>query len=403
MASSEAKRSSDGRLRTLTLTTLFPNAAQPGLGIFIEHRLRHILATGRVESRVVAPIPWFPSSHARFGRYAKFARVPRVEEWKEFRVLHPRYAVLPKIGMTITPAALGLSLLQPLRRLVRDGGDFDIIDAYYFYPDGVAAAWLGAVLAKPVVIHGLGTDINLIPDFAMPRRMIQWAAHRAAGISTVCQALKDRLCSYGVAPEKVRVILHGVDLDLFRPPADRDADRRALGMTGPTLISIGYLIERKGHHIAIAALQQLPDCRLFIAGEGEMEAELKALALRLGVSDRVRFLGRVDQRVLRQYLGAADALVLASSREGIANVLLEAMACGTPVVATDVWGSAEVITDPVAGERADRTADAVAAGLQSVLARKVSRAETRRFVEAYTWQRTAADHVALLDDVIGAR
>ena len=288
----------DGRpanrpIRIVTISTLFPNAAQPRHGIFIEHRLRYLQHSGRVAMEIFAPVPWFPWSNPRFGAYAQFARAPYFAERGPFRIHHPRYLVLPKMGMSVTPATLALSLVGPIRAFIRQSGDFDLINAFYFYPDGVAAALLGAVFGKPVVIHALGTDINLIPKYPLPRAMIRWAAGRAAGISTVCQALKDELCALGVPSNKVRIILHGVDLELFQPPVDRDADRAALGLNSRTLISVGHLIERKGHDLVIGALPSLPGYSLLIAGEGPERARLERLAGQLNVSDRVRFLGDV--------------------------------------------------------------------------------------------------------------
>ena len=210
------------------------------------------------------------------------------------------------------------------------------------------------------MITARGTDLNLIPRYNLPRRMIQWAAGHAAGMITVCKALKDTLVDLGVAPQRIEVLRNGVDLELFRPGA-RPERRAELGLRGRTLLSVGFLVPRKAHDLAIAALPMLPDTDLLIAGEGPEEASLKALAARLGVAERVRFLGALPQARLRDYYGAADALVLASSREGWANVLLESMACGTPVVASNVWGTPEVVAAPEAGVlMAERTPQALA-------------------------------------------
>ncbi|MGB9110543.1 MAG: glycosyltransferase family 4 protein, partial [Telluria sp.] len=125
-------------MKILTFSTLFPNSVKPGHGIFVETRLRHLVASGRVESRVVAPVPWFPSRHPRFGAWAAWAAVPAHEERSGIAVAHPRYPVLPKIGMNVAPALLAASSRAAIGRLLDEGFDFDVIDAHYFYPDGVA-------------------------------------------------------------------------------------------------------------------------------------------------------------------------------------------------------------------------------------------------------------------------
>jgi glycosyltransferase involved in cell wall biosynthesis len=200
-----------------------------------------------------------------------------------------------------------------------------------------------------VVVTARGTDINLIPEFATPRRMILKAAGHVDGLITVCQALKDRMIELGVPAERITVLRNGVDLTLFHPEG-RDEARRKLGFQRRTIGSVGWLIERKGHHHVIAALAKLPDTDLVIAGEGPERDRLERLAASLGVSDRVRFLGSLDQHRLAEVYRALDALVLASSREGWANVLLEAMACGTPVAAYPVAGPLDVVDPQLEGD-----------------------------------------------------
>ena len=181
-----------GARRVAVFTTLYPNAVTPSHGIFVENRLRHLVASGAVTARVVAPVPYFPSASAIFGDYARNARVSRHEVRAGIPIAHPRYLVIPKIGMLLTPITLFLAALPVLRRLQREA-DFDLIDAHYFYPDGIAAAMLGRVLKKPVTITARGTDINYIPRYSLPRRMILWAARQAAGLEELATGPDDGL------------------------------------------------------------------------------------------------------------------------------------------------------------------------------------------------------------------
>ena len=130
-------------IRLLTFSTLYPSSERPNHGIFVETRLRHLLASGAVTSAVVAPVPWFPSRAARFGAWASFARTAPRETRHGIEVHHPRYAAIPKVGMTLAPWPLYRAMLPFLRRLLATGAGFDAIDAHYLYPDGVAAVWLG--------------------------------------------------------------------------------------------------------------------------------------------------------------------------------------------------------------------------------------------------------------------
>ena len=387
-------------MKILTFSTLFPNMVRPGHGVFVETRLRHLVASGEVSARVVAPIPWFPSTHPRFGEYAKFAAAPRAEVRFGLAVDHPRYFLPPKVGMNIAPLLLALSAKRVIQRMLAAGEDFDLIDAHYFYPDGVAAVLLGQWFNKPVVITARGTDINLIPQHALPRKMILWAARRAAGMITVCQALKDALVDLGVPAERIVALRNGVDLKLFQP-VNREAERVRLKMSRRTLLSVGYLIPRKGHDLIIRALPALPDTDLILAGDGPDKAMLIALAAELGVADRVRLVGALPQAELRSYYGAADALVLASSREGWANVLLEAMACGTPVVASNVWGTPEVVATPEAGVLMSAyTPQGVATGVDALFARYPAHAATRRYAEQFSWDDTTAGQLQLFRAIL---
>jgi glycosyltransferase involved in cell wall biosynthesis len=222
----------------------------------------------------------------------------------------------------------------------------------------------------------------------------------AVGITSVCEALKRRIVELGAPEEKIRVVVHGVDPEIFQP-VDREAVRARLGLAGTVLHSVGHATPRKGHHLAIEALRELPEATLLIAGDGWYEGRLRELALSCGVADRVRFLGHVDQKSLKDYYGAADALVLASSREGMANVLLEAMACGTPVIATAVWGTPEAINCPEAGVlMAERTAPALVEAARRLFACYPDRDATRRHAAGFRWERTSREHLEVLREAV---
>lgn len=388
--------------RILTFSSLYPNAAQPRHGLFVEQRLRHLVASGEVSAQVIAPVPWFPFRSARFGIYARYAAVPRTEQRHGIDIVHPRYPVIPKVGMNVAPALMARYTEAAVRSAISDAPDTAVIDAHYFYPDGVAAARLGQRLGKPVVITARGSDINVIATYASPRRQILAAASAAAAIVTVCAALRDRLIELGADGDRITVLRNGVDHKLFYPVA-RATARAATGIDGPTLLSVGNLVELKGHHLVIEALKQLPLHRLVIVGDGPERDRLQQLARRLGVDSRVRFAGSVDQPALRNFYSAANMLVLASSREGMANVLLESLACGTPAVATAVSGTPEVIADPAAGRLIrQRNADAIAAAVKSLSDAPPERAATVAYARRFGWDETTRGQVNLFRS-IGAR
>jgi len=396
-------------IRVLTFSSLFPSSVRPGHGIFVETRLRELIKTGQVESRVVAPVPWFPSTQERFGDYAKFARTPRREERNGIDVQHPRYALLPKIGMTLAPLLMALGARSAVQRLIDEGFDFDVIDAHYYYPDGVAAALLARWFKKPFTVTARGSDLNLIPQHRLPRRMMQWAARRAAASIGVSSALVQVLRSWGLEEERLHVMRNGVDLQRFRPVPQAEA-RAKLGLPaqGPVLVGVGNLQEHKGQRLLVEALgllaPRLPGLQLLLIGEGPDRGWLEARAAELGVSTQLRLLGTRPNTELLDWYSAADVSLLVSSREGWANVLLESMACGTPVIATDVGGSAEVVGASGAGWLVrEREPAAVAAAVEKALVELPPRAQVRAYAEGFSWQATSNAQLALFGRLQGLR
>jgi glycosyltransferase involved in cell wall biosynthesis len=308
--------------------------------------------------------------------------------------------VIPKVGMNIAPLLMYRALLPVLRKMLAGGTDFDLIDAHYFYPDGVAATLLGTALEKPVVITARGSDINVIAHHRRPGRQIRRAADRAAAVVAVSRALKDKLIALGAEAEKITVLRNGVDLDRFEP-RDRGEIRAKLALTGTVWLAVGNLVESKGVHLTLAALAEVPDAMLLVVGQGPEDARLRRLADRLGVAQRVRFLGAVAHADLCDYYNAADVMVLASSREGMPNVVLESLACGTPVLATPFDSVAELLNAPEAGEIAgERSSDAIAAAWRRLRDRAPQRADTRRHAESFAWGQTVSAQSALYQRVL---
>ncbi len=385
-------------VRLATFSSLYPNPAAPRHGVFVENRLRHLLAGGEAVSTVVAPVPWFP------GRAPSRGAVPAEEIRHGIRVLHPRFLAPPGLGLVTNPAAMARAGLAALARLRREGAAFDLLDAHYLFPDGVAAVRIARTLGMPVVLTARGSDTSQLPALPFAGRMIRDALAAADGIIAVSEGLKQGLVALGAPADKVTVLRNGVDTALFRPPAERTALRRALGFEAPTILSVGLLIERKRHHLTIEALRSLPGHRLVILGEGPERAALEALAARLGVADRVAMPGARPHEELPRWYGAADAMVLASAREGWANVLLESMACGTPVVCTEAWGAREAVSTAAAGRVvAEASPAAIAAAVAALPLSPEARVATRAHAEGIDWEATTQGQLALFRRILEAR
>ena len=391
-------------IKTLLFSTLYPSSVRPVHGIFVETRLRELLKTGEVEARVVAPVPWFPFSGKRFGEYGRFSATPSFEQWNNVDVFHPRYFLPPKVGMNIAPHTLARGAIGTIKKLIRIGFDFDLIDAHYYYPDGVAAGLISKWTGKPFLVTARGSDLNLLPEFPRQRQLILETAKAAAASIGVSQALVERLADLGGDREKIFFFRNGVDLERFKPEEKKLA-RQKLGLADhPTILSVGHLVELKGHHIAVEALRLLPDetC-LIIVGSGPEKEALEQLAARLDLSHRVRLVGQIPNDELKWLLSAADALALCSSREGWPNVLLESLACGTPVIATNVGGVPEIVTTLTAGRIMDsRTSAALAKSFADLMSSYPSQSDVRLFAEEFGWNATSLAQISLFRGITHA-
>jgi glycosyltransferase involved in cell wall biosynthesis len=237
----------------------------------------------------------------------------------------------------------------------------------------------------------------------IPRRWIRWAAQHADGLITVSSALKQRLVELGIAADRVRVLRNGVDLTFFHPH-DRNAARRSLGFTQPTLLAVGNLVPLKRHRLMVEALARLPQFELVIIGEGPERGAIELTAREHDVADRVHLLGRVPQDRLPEIYSAADLLLLVSTHEGWPNVLLESMACGTPVVVSDIRGIAEIVGAAEAGRVVvDITPSRLADTVRDVSVTPASRAATRRYAAQFDWQSTTEGQIALFHEVLQRR
>jgi teichuronic acid biosynthesis glycosyltransferase TuaC len=381
-------------MRILTFTSLFPNSVQPWHGSFVYQRAAYLARRPENSVTVVAPVPYAPSWIST-PRWRAVSSIPASEKFGELNVYHPRYFLLPKISMPLHGLSMfagSLTLVRQLHEKMR----FDCIDAHYVYPDGFAAVRLGKSLGIPVIVSARGTDISLFPSFRLIRPMIQWTLRNAAGVLGVCEALKQSMLELGASAEKTGAIGNGVDVERFMS-LERSEARRKLGipLDAEIAVAVGNLVPVKGYQFLIRVIAQLipqhPKIRLYIVGEGYFRARLEALARQENVQNRVIFVGRKPNEELRYWYSAADVSCLASSREGWANVLLESLACGTPVVATRVWGAPEVITSPELGVLVDQSVNSIAAGLDLALRKSWDREGLTRYAASRTWDVVAGE------------
>ncbi len=377
----------------LSLATLYPNPVNPRFGTFVARSMEALAKRGDWRVTMVNPIGLPPLV---LGRYRPLADLPAENVEGGITIHRPHFTLIPRIGARRNAVAIARAVL-PLVQRIHAETPIDLIDAQFFFPDGPAAAIIAGEMGLPLSIKARGSDISFWGEHGFAREQMLDAARRASGLLAVSRDLAGQMAAMGMDADKITVHYTGLDRDRFRPLEHTQLRRQlseelgfAMPDNAPLLACVGALIERKGQGIAIAALKDIPGARLVLIGKGEDEARLRALAASEGMADRVHFAGSLDHDVMPLILSAADAMVLPTVSEGLANAWVEALACGTPVVTCDVGGARELITCDTAGRLVERNPAAVAAGINAILNAPPPREAVAALTEAFSWDANGA-------------
>ena len=339
--------------KLLVFSSLFPSQKRPNAGVFIRERMFRVKQ--EIPVIVVSPVPWFPFQGIIRYRRPHFRPIPnKYEEQQGVYVYFPRFLSVPGLLKSCDGFFMALGSLATLVKLRHH---FNIIDAHFAYPDGYAATLLGKWLKIPVTITLRGTEVPLSKIPGRKARLLT-ALKNATRVFSVSDSLKQHVVSLGAEINKIRVIGNGIDVVKFYPLA-KSVARAELNIPedAKVLVSVGGLVDRKGFHRVIEVLPTLvakyPELIYLIVGgdspEGNIRERLEQQVKTLKLEANVRFLGAYPSEQLKLPLSAADLFVLATANEGWANVFLEAMACGLPVITTEVGGNKEVVNDPGLG------------------------------------------------------
>jgi teichuronic acid biosynthesis glycosyltransferase TuaC len=388
----------------LLFTNLFPNSDDPNHGIFVYRRAKQLCESRAHLVHVVAPVPYFPGwlpipskvrSVPRVSNWLKMSRIPAHEQRGGIAVYHPRYFMVPTLFAPVHGFLMFLGAILLILRL-HARLRFDCVDAHFVYPDGFAAVLIGKILRLPVVVTAHGTDLNLYAQSPLLRLLIRWTLDNAERIICVSMALKSIVLCLKIPNKKVVVIPNGVDLDSFRPTDKKEA-RLVLGMPldANVVLAVGRLIPTKGHELLINAAVRLhlkfPKLKLFIIGTGSLEETLRRQILTLGLERHVFLMGAVRNEELFRWYSAADVTCQASFQEGFPCALLESLACGTPVVATAVGGTPELLNCQDLGVLVKQDVLSISEGLERMLQTKWIRTALAQHVRSFTWEQAAAE------------
>ncbi len=392
-------------MKVLVFTGLFPNNVWPNHGIFIQQRMAHVAKLPQCDVRVVTPVPYYPP--IPIGWRSAYRKIVKQQDVQGLRVDYPRYVMIPKIGMALQGILLFLSILPFVVRVKKEF-PFEIIDAHYLYPDGFAAILLGWWTRVPVVVSARGSDLNVFEGFPVIRRMLEWTLRRANAVITVSQALKVVATRLGVTSEKVSVIPNGVDSSKFFPIRKEEA-RTRIGLPlekRKIVVSVGHLTPNKGFDLLIKTIGKLAEKSneipplLVIVGGGAYMSVLESLVVRLQVESSVQLVGAVPHDQLLWYYNAADLVCLMSEKEGWPNVVLEALACGRPVLASRAGGIPEILTSSSVGTLVERNLPQLVQGMEKALKQEWDVLEIVEHSQMFSWTQTAQSVTDVLHSVV---
>ncbi|HUI78290.1 MAG TPA: glycosyltransferase [Bryobacteraceae bacterium] len=392
-AGSDGRRSR--RLKILSLSTEYPNPGEPGKGLFVRARLQALAELA--DLTVIAPVALLDYANPE-GRLLASFTIPKSRSDHGTRVFHVRW-LYPPFGGWLNVFFLYLRLLWPVARL-RSSRAVDLIDAHFAHPEGIAAALLGRTFGIPFMITMRGSELRYQHQ-RLKRFWMAWAVRRADRVITVSDGLRALAVELGADPAVVKTVPNGINDRIFYR-RDREECRRAHEIPKDALVvlSAGDLARNKGHHRVIEALRSLVDdglpAHLLIAGgvgrSGQYAATLRTRVTELGLEDRVRFVGTAPQNTLAELMSAADVFCLASTSEGWPNVVNEALACGTPVVSTDVGAVRQMLPSVRFGTVVPvNDSPSLAAALRKALTSTWDHAAISRWGRSRSWDQVAKE------------
>lgn len=337
-------------MKVLALSYLFPNSAQPDYGVFVYNRLRAVQEY--CEVKVIAPLQRYPFRSLLRPELAAKQTIGSKVNMGGLETWYPRFPVIPRYLKSLDALSYYLAVKPVVKKMMQDGFTFDVIDTHWTYPDILAAYLLSRQHNKPFIVTIRGREALYLGERGGRKRILDWCLRRANAVVALSSELAELVIDIGVELNKVRVVLNGVDTESFQP-LDRVEARRKLNLVQDKkiLLAVGRLTEAKGHQHIIRSLPSLApvhNVELHIIGginpESDYSVTLKEQVAGLGLKN-VFFHNGIPHEQLLYWYNAADLFCLASHGEGCPNVVLEAMACGTPVVVTNVGAVKDIVAD----------------------------------------------------------
>ncbi len=388
------------KMKILVLTDMFPGKGDSTSGIFVYELSKALLNKNQI--MVIHPQLWNPL-RGKFYRKDNY-----YNHFNDIEVYRPRLFVLPIGDRLFFRAIIFFLVSLPLVIRLRRKFCFDLIHAHMAGPAGFAAVLLGMIFRKPVIVTAHGSDIHSFPKHFFLKQLVIFTLKRAIWIVAVSQSLKDLILEMGCFHNKVFVIHNGVRHNIFSP-MDKIKARRSLNfyVDRKIILFIGSLIQIKGIDILLRAFANMSEknhSNLVIIGKGELDYQLKALAKKLRIESRVHFIGSRKHDEIPLWLNACDVFCLPSRNEGFPTAIVEALACGRPVVATKVGGIPEAVTNDTLGILVEPdNSEELAATLNKALEKEWNYQAIAEYGKRFSWDTIAEEYTELYKNVVSKK
>lgn len=380
-------------MRIAVVTSIFPTSSQPWRGHSVYQTIKRLAQNADVE--VFSPHAQYPGVLSRFEKRGK--EFDPAYQPEGVRTHYITYPAIPRLTRRLNGSLAARSILASVQRF-----NPDVLFGYFVYPDGYAALRVGKRLHKPVAVKAIGSDINAVPpsNMAATRRVLT----DVDKFLTVSAALREKAISMGASQERTISIINGCDGEIFRV-ADRTAARSSLGIQNDAelVVFVGRLDVRKGLLELIDAASALrrrrPALDVCIIGEGHDEPAVRSAIQHSGADAFIRLLGAKNSSDVAVWMAASNLVTLPSYAEGCPNVVIEALSCGRPVVATNVGGIPELM-DRTCGELIPpKDARALESALDATLSRNWV-PEVIASQHSRTWETVADETLTVLGSLL---
>lgn len=387
-------------MKILVLTDIYPGKEEPTLGVFVYELSKAVSYKNQVF--VIHPRLWNPLSIKSCKEKQNYPL-----HMNGIIIYRPKLFILPKGDRLFFRAFAFLIAALPLLRKLRKTSHFDLIHAHMAGPAGFAAVFLGMLFRKPVIVTLHGSDIHTFPKHFFLKRLVIFTLKRATMVVAVSHSLKDLILKMVNIQNKLFIIRNGSRPEVFFP-VNKIKTRKNLYLPvdRKIILFIGSLIPRKGVDVLLRAFACMDkkDVILLLIGKGDSEFELKALAKELHIETQVYFIGSKKHDEIPLWLNACDIFCLPSHHEGFPTVIVEAFACGRPVVATKVDGVPEAIANDTVGMLVSpNNAEELAAALSNAFEKEWDRQAIAEYGKSFSWDTIAEEYTELYKKAISKK